>query len=127
MINATLLIQMLNFYGAYLIFTHILLKPALALIMHQQERERQLNHAIVDLQNQIVAHKEEQTRAWRACMQALSLLKPNIGARGVQKKISTPVVPEMRVDETEKKALVDMLARTVAEHITDNGVRVPRD
>lgn len=118
MINGTLLVQMLNFYAGYLILTYVILKPALAVIMQQEEVEQSLNRAIVDLKNQVAAQEEQKKRAWHECMQALSLVKPKLGTTGLHQKIVMPSVPERTVNLKETEELVAVLTQNVSDRIT---------
>jgi hypothetical protein len=118
MINGTLLVQMLNFYVGYIILTYVILKPALAVIVQQEEHENDLNRALVELKNQVAAQEEYKKRAWHECMQALTLIKPKLEVTGLQQKMVMPSAPEYTVNQEEEQELIAVLAKKVSAHIT---------
>ena len=117
MVNGTLLVQMLNFYIGYLILKYVLLKPVLVIIMQQEEKEQQLNHSIVDLKKKVAAQEEQKKRAWRECMQTLSLLKPKLGVPGLHQKRVMPRVSETIIDAKTTQESVDVLVQQVCTHV----------
>lgn len=118
MINGTLLLQMLNFYVGYLILTYGILKPALAVILQQEDVENRLNVDIVELKNKVAAQEEQKKKAWHACMQALSLIKPKLGIASLHQKIVMPPAPEVALSKEHKQELITLLTKNVSERIT---------
>ena len=60
LINATLLVQIFNFFVAYWVMKHILLQPALLIIKQRENEYTQLYGRIRDCERLIAEHKEAQ-------------------------------------------------------------------
>lgn len=76
MINGTFFLQIFHFFVAYLLLKYILLRPALAVVLKQEERELQVNHDIVLLKNTVahaVQSKKEKQAVW---LQKIATIKP---------------------------------------------------
>jgi len=66
-VNATIVVQMLNFWIAYLLLRTLLFKPVYRAIMTQEKTEKGLREAITVAQGSINQSKQEQRTLWQKC------------------------------------------------------------
>ena len=112
-INATLFVQAINFFIAYLLFRFILLKPAYQVIQQeQQEKERLENRLVADKQALMDMHNIRVVR-WRSCQQFCRSYMPGELSKA---EIFREIVPTMAVHALSAKERRDMTNR-VSESI----------
>ncbi len=76
MINATLVVQLANFGIAYLLFDHILMRRAFA-VLHEEDAEvHQAQAAILAAQQQVVVDSKHFDERVRECQRELSVELP---------------------------------------------------
>ncbi len=66
-VNATLIVQAVNFLIAYLLFRFILLKPAYRAITEEEQHKMELEHLVVRDRLSLEEKKHEQREQWLAC------------------------------------------------------------
>ena len=68
-VNATLFIQMFNFFTVYWMLRILLFKPVIAIIEHEEAQEKAM-HGIIDQQKKSLDIQEkERQRHWYACQE----------------------------------------------------------
>ena len=76
-VNATLLVQMLNFFIAYWMLRHLLFRPVVAIIQ-QAEAQEQALHVIIDQHKKSLDIQEkERLRNWHACQEYFATHQPS--------------------------------------------------
>jgi hypothetical protein len=76
-VNATLLVQMLNFFIVYLMLRRLLFKPVVAIIQHEESQEKAL-HDIIDQQKKSLDIQEkERQRNWYVCQEYFANHQPS--------------------------------------------------
>jgi len=104
-INATLVIQAVNFFIAYWIMRIFLFKPALQVVEGEQAQQTKLNTIIKQQEQSITIKEDERQKHWQACHHYFRDNKPAID----QKKLVGIEIPEVLV-ATVPPTLVDELA-----------------
>ena len=106
--NATIIIQMVNFWIAYAMLRALLFKPAYRMIMDRQEAEQGLRHTATATEKSIAQHKQERLALWQKCHDHFETHKPKSDQAGhatVSKipAITPPVIsPEARTKLTKQ-------------------------
>lgn len=75
-INATLLVQMLNFGITYFLLTRILLYPAARMVLREDAVYDKIRHDIGTLQQRKQEYITFRDQQWRGCVSSLSARKP---------------------------------------------------
>lgn len=77
-INATLLVQMLNFLVAYVFLRVLLFRPAVAAVQQEDDQKKHLLDSLEE--ERCVVRKKEQAKddAWRACQRYFSAYEPTL-------------------------------------------------
>lgn len=68
-INATLFVQAINFFIAYLLFRFILLKPAYQVIWQEQKDQKQLEGRVTADERSLEVMRKNRLAQWHACQQ----------------------------------------------------------
>lgn len=63
-VNATLFVQIGNFYIAYLLFRYILLRPGYKILMKKQSHQRALEDEVTGKKQQAESERQKQKEAW---------------------------------------------------------------
>jgi len=76
-VNATLFVQMFNFFIVYWMLRRLLFKPVVAIIQHEEAQEKAL-HDIIDQQKKSLDIQEkERQRHWYACQEYFTTHQPS--------------------------------------------------
>ena len=78
MINATLLVQALNFFIAHLLFRFLLVNPAVQAIQQEQHERDGLNDLVKEREQKLQETTEEKQQAWRAFQEQFSVAAPPV-------------------------------------------------
>ena len=119
-INITILIQIVNFVVAYVIIRTLLLKPAVAIILQEEEHRANLDKSIESIANTNKGKEETMAHHWATCRQEFGERAPEIAeteqalrARGI---VELPAVPEL--DKKAIEPMADNLAEELVERIS---------
>ena len=63
-VDATIIVQAVNFFIAYLLFRFILLKPAYRIILEEQQDKDSLEKLVADDKRQVEKKRQEQQDQW---------------------------------------------------------------
>jgi len=115
-INATLIIQAVNFFIAYGIMRTFLLKPAVQVIQDEQDQQAKLNTIIRQQEQSITIKGGERQKYWQACRDYFKDNKPFVDRAllFIQEipEVSVPVVPDDIFDklvEETQRALIQKI------------------
>lgn len=116
-INATLLVQAVNFFIAYLLFRFILLRPAYTLIRQEEHDQNALEGRIVSEKEMLVHMHKDRIAQWRACQQACEPQVPGMPIRAKIFRGIVPIVAIPMVSKQERRNLVDRISHTITSHL----------
>ena len=80
-INATLFVQMFNFFIVYWMIRILLFKPVVAIIEHEQAQEKSLHDIINQQKKSLDIQEKERQRNWYACQEYFALHQPSLSHR----------------------------------------------
>jgi len=63
--NLTVLVQAFNFFIVYLLFKHLLFKPAIAYLKSEENSKKHIEENISEQQNLLDEKKEEKSETWK--------------------------------------------------------------
>ncbi len=118
-INATLIVQVINFFIAYFLFRFILLKPAYTIIVEEQETKALLEQLISDDKRLIAKREQELQEQWR---ENYVFFKKNLPEpldhvalfKGTAPKIKLPSLDQTGLVEV-KDNLVSLIVKAIVE------------
>lgn len=108
-VNATLFIQMINFFIVYWMLRLLLFKPVVAIIQHEQAQEKALHDIIDQQKTSLDIQEKERQRTWYACQEYFAMHQPSFSQR------------QLIVESTEydTKVAHPISADSIAHTITD--------
>jgi hypothetical protein len=118
-INITALIQIVNFSIAYVIIRNLLLKPAVSVILQEEEHQAQLDKTFRTLQAKNKSKEETIAREWGACQQEFHKHAPAVLEAGatVQQDVATiQEVPPL--DRKAIEPMTDNVTRDLTERLS---------
>lgn len=115
-INATIIIQVINFFIAYLLFRIILLKPAYAAICEEQETKASLEQLIDDDKRLIENRHHYLAKQWR---ESYTFFKKNLPESIDDIALFKGTFPKIKLKPIDTAALT-----TIKNRITDRIIAV---
>ncbi len=109
-INATLIVQAINFFIAYLLFRFILLKPAYAAIVEEQETKASLEQLIIDDKRLIENRRQELVNQWR---EASSFFRKNVPEPIDHIALFKGAFPKIKLKPIDQAALAEVKTKVV--------------
>src|SRR5436190_23273717 len=76
-VNATLFIQMLNFFIVYWMLRILLFKPVVAIIQQEEIQEKSLHDIINQQKKSLDIQEKERQRNWYACQEYFAMHQPS--------------------------------------------------
>lgn len=119
-INATLIVQAVNFFIAYLLFRFILLKPAYYAIEQEQAYHESLQEQVEQGQEQFYEKQKQQKKQWLRVHQFYQKNKPIVPDSS---EIFQGLCPPLTLDylsDKERALLIEKAATSMAKHIGNN-------
>ncbi len=115
-INATLFVQAINFFIAYLLFRFILLKPAYHAIVQEQEDQGRLEGLVAGDKKSLEDTRKKQTARWLACQRYCKKYLPGqINEvelfRGITPKISVHAPSSRELSSMTERISQTIIAR----------------
>ncbi len=104
-LNATLVVQMINFFLAYWIMRIFLFKPALQVAQEEQAEQQRLNIIIKQQEQSMEIKENERQKHWQMCRDYFQDNQPPIDS----KKLISSNVSEVSVPKVSQK-LIDEIA-----------------
>ncbi len=77
-INATLIIQAINFFIFYIVLRRFLLKPAIAIISHEEQEQESVKNIIVQQEQSLMLKEKERQKYWHDCRVHFKKSRPSI-------------------------------------------------
>src|SRR3990167_2474008 len=104
-INATLLVQIVNFCIAYFLFHFILLRPGYQALCEQEADQNALQAKVSESKQAIEPGRQQQKNAWATFRNDCKHYLPSaIDRISIFRGISTSIVPEQLSDAQKKNA-----------------------
>ncbi len=122
-VNATLIVQAINFFIAYLLFRFILLKPAYQVITEENQNEAELQELVSRDKMALEEKKDEQLEQWRVCKQYCKDYIPELPDEA---SLFRGIAPKVTISSLSKHELDTMKDRITKTIISLVGVRGDR-
>jgi hypothetical protein len=113
-INATLFVQAIHFFIAYLILRFLVFKPSLQSINQEHESHDALRLAIVRTKEHLMAQDQERQNSWSRCYQFCKEQQPMIIS--LDQDIVKRILPQVRLPILSE-ATRDRIVEQVSAHI----------
>ena len=107
-INATLFVQAINFFIAYLLFRFIFLKPAYRAIVQEQTDREKLEGLVASDEKSLAQIRKKQIAGWRACQRDCEKYLPG---QLNEVEVFRGIAPKMSVHAVSSKELHAMTER----------------
>ena len=108
-INATIIVQMINFWIAYTMLRILLFKPVYRIVMAREQAEHDLNGAITATQQGIARQKAERLTLWQQCHSYFETNKPAVTNSF---HVATGAIPPIKPSEISPQARTQL-----AQHV----------
>ena len=116
-INATLFVQAINFFIAYLLFRFIFLKPAYRAIVQEQTDREKLEGLVASDEQSLAQVRKKQIAGWRACQRDCQKHLPG-GLNEVE--IFRGIAPNMSADtfsSKERHAMTERISQSIIARV----------
>jgi len=104
LINATLIVQAIHFFIAYLLVKHFLFKPAVAEIQKEDAVQESLIATLQDHQFLLAQKEQELVQEKKRAQQDFSGAIPNLESSVVEKKMPSVVIPQFKISDLQETA-----------------------
>jgi len=101
-LNATIVVQAVNFFIVYWMLRRFLFKPVVAIIEHEEAQEIAMLDIIDQQQKSLEIQEKERQRHWYICQEYFTLHQPQLPRKTLldeNDEIITPKIPELSPDE----------------------------
>lgn len=116
-INITILVQIVNFFIAYIIIRHLLLKPAVSVILEKEEQQAQLNKQLRTLESAIKTKTETLSREWNSCHQEFGKHAPAVVE--AQQELAAQGAESVKEAPSLDKKAIEPMTDSVAQELTE--------
>ncbi len=108
-VNATLVIQAINFSIAYILLRKFLLKPAVAVMQHEQQEQESVKIVIAQQEQSLILKENERQKNWHNCRAYFKENRPCVDAPQlfVFKGLTPDIIPHTTEDKVFAKLLAD--------------------
>ena len=104
-INATLFVQVINFWIAYVLIKHLLVLPVYRVICADDADDQQAHQAVERGKNRVEHHENEIQNLWKTCRTYFAQQAPE-PIRPEQASVETP----RDADSSDEMDVIDMVA-----------------
>jgi len=116
-INATIFVQAINFFIAYLLFRFIFLKPVYSEIQQEKEYLASLTSSVQKNEQGLLEKKNENLKQWNGMRAYFVRYKPEIIDRRSIFYESLPQISIRTLSEEEQKELVETISHDLAKRM----------
>jgi hypothetical protein len=116
-INITILVQIVNFSVAYTIIRHLLLKPAVSVILQEEEHQAFLNKKLHSLESAIKTKEETLACEWHSSQQEFGKHAPAVIE--AQQAIEDLCIESVKEAPRLDKKTIEPMADSVAQELTE--------
>ena len=109
-INATLVIQAINFFIFYMVFSKFLLKPAIAIIRHDEQEQESVKNVISQQEQSLMLKEKERQKHWHNCRVHFKKNRPPIDMP--QWFIFKGLTPDVELYHVEDRVIDKLVAET---------------
>ena len=117
-VNATLLIQAINFFIVYWLLRTLLFKPVISVIDSELSHKASLFELIGNKKKNIAAQEKEHERLWSVCRQYCRAHSPDIMYQQIRVVVSPPEMVTAALSHEEQEVVSDIYKR-LEEKIKD--------
>lgn len=116
MINGTLLVQVVNFIGAYYLLRFFFIKPIYAVIEQEDGAQKKQHDALLEKKNKLQQQLVLKREAWLECQHYFMEHRPKTVTKGVQEKKREAVVeigelPQGEIQKMQKDVTKFIIAK----------------
>jgi hypothetical protein len=116
-INATLFVQAINFFIAYLLFRFILLKPAYRIIQQEQWEKERLEDRIAADKQLLVDMHHMRVAQWRSCQQVCKSYMPGEINKAEMFRNIVPIIAVKAILTKERHHMTDRVSGAIVSRI----------
>lgn len=109
-VNATLVIQAINFAIAYIVLRTFLFKPAIAVIQHEQEEQEAIKNVIGQQEQSIELKEKERQKHWQLCRSYFVKNRPPVDVPSLY--IFKGLTPEVEPYQVKDEVIAGLIADT---------------
>ena len=118
-VNATIFIQAINFFIAYIFLRTFLFKPAVAVIQHEQKEEESVKAIITQQEESLILKEKERQEHWYKCRTFFEKHRPAIDTSLLFIfKGRIPDVTPYRIDDAVVEKLMTDVERALIEEVS---------
>jgi hypothetical protein len=117
-INATLIVQALNFFVAYLILRYFLCKPTVKVIEQEHEETEHLQEVATERTQALAIKIEEKAVAWKDFQATFAREAPRVMCRVVVHSGVEPVKPEALPSQEELEQLAHNVQHVITKKVS---------
>ena len=116
-VNITLLLQCINFFITYLFLRYVLFKPAIKIILHEEDLSAKTQHEIAQQEASIAEQFHIRQLSWQEFKKHCQFNKP------IQEDLLTPIeiplfaLPKMNEDSCHMKTIINKYTMLIVNHL----------
>lgn len=112
-LNATLIIQAINFFVAYILLRSLLLKPAVAAVQQERAQSGELREAIDHNHTLIDQKGDERNQQWEECHQMYTESKPAVEEQELY--VFKQLSPDVEYPEISQEVVEQLVTQATDE------------
>jgi len=116
-VNATIIVQMINFWVAYTMLRLMLFKPVYRIVMAREQTERELNETIAATQEGIAQQKADRLTLWQQCHAHFEQHKPSAGKTFYTSEAEIPPIKPPALSEQTRTQLAQQIYEKFAQQL----------
>jgi len=118
-INATIIVQAFNFFGAYLLLRMLFFKPAVKALNEEQLEKNGIKKTIDNREKKLEQTVEQKGLAWRRSQEQFAQAKPNIEQGCPEKIYVEPAEVQEPLAGAQVQKIADDLRRHIIQKVSD--------
>lgn len=117
--NATFLVQIINFYIAYILFYHLLFKPASVVLARERAHVDDINNQIARDQAVLEERRGMQRHYWLAVHNYFKRTTPSISQKIERPSLEyeTYLIPSEELIQEQSRQLARLLVKRIEENV----------
>lgn len=117
-LNLTVVVQVINFFIAYLFITQFFLKPGYRAFKVEEERMRQLRETLLNDQQELAQRELYKSERWRLCQGYFTTNRPTLESETGGLKSTTAIEPLEDCSPQEYKESVQEISQRLLKEFT---------
>jgi F0F1-type ATP synthase membrane subunit b/b' len=120
-INITIFVQIINFSIAYLIIRYLLLRPAVSIILQEEDRQAESNKKLHTLESAIKTKEATITHEWNSCQQEFDSHAPAVieALQALEAQDTESVKDAPSLDKKSIEPITESVAQELTERLSN--------